>query len=264
MARTTEGRRWFAVKVWREWRPEVEEERHVELCMHLVRADGPEGARRLAWTEAFDDDGFGIFYRDHPVTVHALGTDHVFDTGRDALEDFDTDPLVFTHLFPVHDQWIDYFAPTRLQRPEPLPGGWAHDPELPDSSYLEGRAERFFGVRVWRTWTVDGDDRCYEEVVLVVRATSADEAGARATELALASDVDVVNDAGELCHVRTVNVDYVYDNHQPTLVDQYGSEFFGNLYSVNPDGSVEFFDSDNDLPFREGALGWDRPLPDEP
>jgi hypothetical protein len=138
------------------------------------------------------------------------------------------------------------------------------DLELPDAAYLEGDVERSFSVRVWRTWTVHDEDRYFEEVVLAVRATSKDEAGALAMELALASDVDVVNDAGDLCHVRTVNLDYVCDNHQATLVDRYGSECFGNLYAVNPDGSVEFFDSDNDLPFREGALGWDRPLPEVP
>ncbi len=198
------------------------------------------------------------------MTVHALGTDHVFDTGRDSLADFDADPLVFTHLFPVEDRWIDYFLPARLERPEPVPGEWLLDKKLPEIRYVEGYVDRFFGARLWRTWTVGDEDRFFEEVVLAVRARTLKLAGRRAIELALASDVDVLNDAGELCNVRTVNLDFVYDKHQTTLVTQYSSEVFGTVYTVHPEGSVGFFDPANDLPFREGALGWDEPVPDAP
>ncbi len=184
MARTTSGPRFFAVKVWREWLPLIDEQRHVELCLLLVQATGPDEARRVAWTEQLGNDGFGTFYRDHPVTVDALGTDHVFDTGRDSLADFDADPLVFTDLFPVEDRWIDYFSPTRLERPEPVRGEWVPDMQLPAGPYLDGYVERFFGIRLWRTWTVGDEDRFFEEVVLAVRARTPDLAGRRATELA--------------------------------------------------------------------------------
>lgn len=64
--------------------------------------------------------------------------------------------------------------------------------------------------------------------------------------------------------MRTVNLDLVLDRRSATLTDRMGSEVYGELFTLNPDGSVEFLDSDNDLPFREGALGWGRPLPEVP
>lgn len=263
MARTATGHRFFAVKVWYEWLPEVDGEGHVELCLLLVRASGPDEARRVAWTLGLGHHGFEAWFDGEPVKISILGTDHLFDTGRDTLEDFDDDPLVFTHLFPVRNQWIDFYDPARLVRPDALPGPQEMELDLPDFEHLDGNTERWFGAKVWRTWTAGDDDRFFEEVVLVVRARSKEGAGERATELAIAADTDVVNDAGELLHVRTVNLDHVFDVHSPTVIDRYGSEVFGQLFSLNPDGSVEFYDSDNDLPFREYALGWDRPLPGE-
>lgn len=263
MVATRDGRRFFAVKVWREWLPKVDGEGHVELCLDLVRASNAHEACRVAWTEHLQGDGFGTWCHGQPVTVHALGTDQVFDTGRNALEDFEDDPLVFTHLFPAREKWVDYFERGRLIRPEPVPGPPFPNKDLPELVHLDGYAERFFGVKFWRTWTVGDEDRSFEEIVLMVRARSAREAATRATALAIAADTDVVNDAGESVHVRTVNLHFVWDTSSATLVDKIGSEVFGLLYSLNPDDSVEYFEPDDDLPFREGALGWDRPLPPE-
>ncbi|HET7488223.1 MAG TPA: hypothetical protein VFJ85_09860 [Acidimicrobiales bacterium] len=63
-----------------------------------------------------------------------------------------------------------------------------------------------------------------------------------------------MNDRGEVVNVRTVEVDYVYDTHSATLVSRIYDEVFGQLFGLDADGTVEWFDPDDDLPFREGVL----------
>ncbi|HET7488222.1 MAG TPA: hypothetical protein VFJ85_09855 [Acidimicrobiales bacterium] len=146
------------------------------------------------------------------VLIQALGVDHVFDTGRDSLDDFAADPLVFSHLYPIvgDDGSIDFYDKERLVQPPTAADTekWYGDAFLPEcTTYLVGEEERRFGVEVWRTWTVGDEDRFLEEVVLAVQA------------------------------------------HCDTLVSRIGDEVFGQLFGLYADGTVEWFDPDNDLPF---------------
>ncbi|HET7488219.1 MAG TPA: hypothetical protein VFJ85_09840 [Acidimicrobiales bacterium] len=259
MARVSAGPRLFTVTGWTTWVPKVYGVHHVELCVYLIRADTPEEAAARGWVRLRKKNGSPTTCHGWRVLIQSLGVDHVFDTGRDALDDFVDDPLVLSHLYPVVEgEWLDFYDPDRLVQP---PTTAAHekdydDPFLPPSGlYLNEDEERWFGVKVWRTWTVGDEDRFVEEVILVVQAHGAEEARTRATDIALRNDVDEVNDNGETVHVRTVNVDYVFDTHSSTLVSRAADEVFGQLFELNPNGTVEWFDPDNDLPFREGALG---------
>lgn len=263
MARTESGRRFFAVKVWNEWLPPVNGFPHAELCLLLVLAENAEEASTLAWSRTIEvaelcaEDGWQTYCHDQPVDVFGLGVDQVFDTGRSDLTDFDDDPLVFTYLFPVHgDREIDYFNRSRLVQPEVIRRGDTPYFGLPKmGQFREGSMERWFGVKVWRTWSIADEARFFEEVVLAVRATSGEEASEKAIGLALEADCNTVNDKGEEFLVRVVNVDCVFEGHSQQLVYQTDQEVFGQLYTMNPDDTVEFYDSDNDLPFREYSLG---------
>lgn len=263
MARTTNGRRFFTVKVWSEW-ISVDGPRYVEAFLMLVAATGVDEARRVAWAEELESDGLEISFEETPMTTHGIGIDHVYDTGRDALDDFDEDPLIFSQLFPVEGYGVDrngidryginYFDRSRLTRAPAALGHCEIDERLPEFVRVEGPSERWFGVKLWRTWSAGGDPRFHEEVVVAVRARSVEEAGRRGTALAIAADTDVVNDAGEAFHVRTVNLDHVHDGESRSLIDQMGSIVFGQVFDLDEDGTVGYFDSENDLPFRKGAL----------
>jgi hypothetical protein len=246
----------FTVKVWRNWVRRFGPVTHVEQCILMVRAVDPDEARRRAYESKMDLDGLETEFEGAPIRLEVSGVDGVYDTGRHTLADFAADPLVYSELHEVdEDSLIDYYDPGRIARPEPRDLEPEDTAGLPDELDPVRDGERWFGVKFWRTWSLAGEDPCFlEELVLAVPATSPDEADRRATELAVAADTDVVNDRGELVHVRTVNRDYVYDTLSATVVTLEDREVFGQLFELNPDGSVEFFDPDNDLPFREGAI----------
>ncbi|MDP9387813.1 MAG: DUF4288 domain-containing protein [Actinomycetota bacterium] len=260
MAPAHTGPRFFTVKVWNDWARRFGPLDHVELCMFMVRAADANEARLRAFEHAGDTEGLETSdCEGAAVQVVRRGVDAAWDTGRSSLDDFVDDPLVYSELHEVdEDGGIDYFDHRRPTCPQVGDLGPPDVGDLPDEPEpVVGDDERWFGVKFWRTWSVGDDDPQFlEEIVLVVRATSPDEAGRRATELAVAADAEVVNDRGELVHVRTVNRDYVFDTHSDTLITLDDWEVFGQLFELNPDGSVEFFDPDNDLPFREGAIAW--------
>ncbi|MDP9387815.1 MAG: hypothetical protein M3Q48_07760 [Actinomycetota bacterium] len=252
----TDSPRFFTVKVWNDWARRFGPLDHVELCMLMVRAADADEARLRAFEHESEFDGLETEFEGAPVTLRTRGVDAVYDTGRSALADFTDDPVVFSQLHEVDDEGtIALYERERIVPPTNATVHPEDTADLPDELDPVRDGERWFGVKFWRTWSLAGEDPCFlEELVLAVPATSLDEADRRATELAVAANTDVVNDRGELVHVRTVNRDYVYDTLSATVVTLEDREVFGQLFELNPDGSVEFFDPDNDLPFREGAI----------
>src|SRR5215510_8647365 len=105
--------RWFAVKVWHEWLPPVNGAGHMELSIYLIRAADEDEARRRAWAKAVAHEDVEITFRGQPVAAHLRGIDQIFDTQRSSLEEFEAEPLLFSHRFPVRDQWIDLYDPSR-------------------------------------------------------------------------------------------------------------------------------------------------------
>jgi hypothetical protein len=96
---------------------------------------------------------------------------------------------------------------------------------------------RWWGVRIWREWSVSGALSHMEECVLLLRAETEADASAAAWTAACRSDSDFLNSDGETVTIRTTSVDHVYDMKLSRL--RSGAEVFSLLFEVAPDGGID-------------------------
>lgn len=111
--------------------------------------------------------------------------------------------------------------------------------EVAGTTYA-ARMSGIFGVKVWRSWTVDGYDSpgALEEAVLLIRAGSPEEAADAALAKSRAAESEHQNSDGATVRIRTLGVDWVFDAHASRAVS--GLEVFARLYEVDDDEPPPF------------------------
>jgi hypothetical protein len=95
---------------------------------------------------------------------------------------------------------------------------------------------RWFGVKFWKTWAVNGEVGHVEEAVYVVRAENVADAEAAGWSAARRDDNDFRNEDGELVQVRVAKLDYVWDMKASRL--RSGTEVLGQVFEVDEDGTI--------------------------
>lgn len=105
--------------------------------------------------------------------------------------------------------------------------------------------QRWFGVRVWKTWAVSDEVSHLEESIYLVKAPTEEDARQGALQAATRDESDFLNELGEPVKIRVHEVGFVFDPHQARLTS--GSEVFSLLHELDDDGRFGFafpFDSD--------------------
>ena len=95
---------------------------------------------------------------------------------------------------------------------------------------------RWFGVKFWKTWAVDGEIGHVEETIYIVRANDAAQAEASGWRAARRDDDDFLNEDGEPVQIRVRKLDHVWDMRESRI--RSGNEVFGELFELDDDGGV--------------------------
>jgi hypothetical protein len=95
---------------------------------------------------------------------------------------------------------------------------------------------RWWGVKVWKTWSINDERSHVEEAVYLVRAESEDKAAEAGWASAVRADDDFTNEHGETVTIRASHVDHVYDLHVARL--RSGGEVFSLLYELDDEGAI--------------------------
>src|SRR4051794_31535054 len=106
--------------------------------------------------------------------------------------------------------------------------------------------QRWFGVKFWKTWAVNGEVGHVEEAVYMVRAENTVDAEAAGWRAARRDDDDFVNDDGDPVQIRVAKLDYVWDMKESRL--RSGTEVLGQLFELDDDGEIDL-----ELPTDKGA-----------
>jgi hypothetical protein len=97
---------------------------------------------------------------------------------------------------------------------------------------------RWFSVQIWRAWRVEGHDfGALEEAVILVRATSKEDAAFKVRMREKATDSSFRNELGQTVEVVGLEIDTIFDTNNSGVSS---GEVFGRLYEISENGEVDW------------------------
>ena len=97
---------------------------------------------------------------------------------------------------------------------------------------------RWFGVKVWKTWRVQGSLLEHvEESIHAVRASSEEDAREKALASARRDDSHFRNEDDEEVTIALSHIDHIFDTHETRMTS--GTEIFSRVYELDDEGVID-------------------------